>query len=184
MATDDASAMNVNRSFVMRVMKCAMEGKIRHFDVFYKRQWSSKSIDCAEGRGNYSIVSSIIQLKSQTMSSITRWCPTCEEDVTDHANICTVCGTALQSSASVRVVPPELDQQVRAASQNLSSLLRDLRRDIQTTVNQTGDAVAQLQELASMQVAGGGGANGRRRHQKPWIPNKLALDREELPRRL
>lgn len=91
------------------------------------------------------------------MSLITRWCPTCQENMTDHATICTVCGSPLQSSASYRVVPPELDQQVRAASQNLSSLLRDLRsqvRDIQTTANQTGDAVTRLQQL-SMQAAGG-----------------------------
>jgi len=88
------------------------------------------------------------------MSSITRWCPTCEEDCLDHASICTVCGTALQSSASVRLVPPQLEQQVRAASQDLTSLLSNLRsqvRDLQNATNQTGDAVARLREL-SMQV--------------------------------
>lgn len=91
------------------------------------------------------------------MSSITRWCPTCRDDVTDHGTICTVCGTALQSSASVRVVPQQLEQDVRGASQNLTSLLRNLRtqvRDLQNATNETGDAAARFRELTMQMQAG------------------------------
>lgn len=94
---------------------------------------------------------------SSIMSSITRWCPTCEEDCQDHATICTTCGTALQSSASVRVVPPHLERQVREASGNLNSLLSDLRSQVatlQAATNETGDAVARFRELSMQMQAG------------------------------
>lgn len=88
------------------------------------------------------------------MSSITRWCPTCEESCLDHATICTICGTTLQSSASVRVVPPQVERDVRAASQNLASVLNNLRtqvRDLQTAADATVDAVARLRQVAAAQ---------------------------------
>lgn len=81
------------------------------------------------------------------MASITRWCPTCQEDCTDHSTICTVCGTLLQSSASVRVVPPSLEREIHTASQDLISRLQNIRsqvRDLQAVADNNNDQLAQL----------------------------------------
>jgi hypothetical protein len=58
-----------------------------------------------------------------------------------------MCGTTLQSSASVRVVPAQLEQEIRTANQSLTSLLQNIRsqvRDLQTATNNTGDQLQQL----------------------------------------
>lgn len=78
----------------------------------------------------------------------------CQEDCADHSTICTTCGSPLQSSASVRVVPPELEQQVRYASQNLSLLLSNLRtqvRELQMRVDETGQTIAGIQAITEQQ---------------------------------
>ena len=80
------------------------------------------------------------------MASITRWCPTCQEDCTDHSTICTVCGTRLlQSSASVRVVPSSLEREIHTASQELIATLQNIQsqvRNLQVIANTTNDQVA------------------------------------------
>ena len=89
--------------------------------------------------------------------TITRWCPICSEDCTDHATICTVCGTPLQSSASVRAVPPQLERDLHNANQQLTSLLASLRtqvRDLREATEQTGDVLATLRDLSAAQAGG------------------------------
>jgi PA domain/Ring finger domain len=88
------------------------------------------------------------------MASITRWCPTCQEDCIDHSTVCTVCGTLLQSSASVRVVPPSLEREIHTASQDLIARLQSLRsqvRNLQAVADNNNDQLSRLLQQRQQQ---------------------------------
>ena len=85
-----------------------------------------------------------------TIPAASDWCPACEETCTDHASVCTVCGTLLtqppprrrstgtaaaSSGDSVRVIPTltEAFPEWQQVNRDLTAMMRRIRQQIEET---------------------------------------------------